>query len=129
MENPVWHIPNLFISGQLLLWSVGWLTAATVGLWRGRADYWRTFWLVSGIWCAINSIIALAGLLGSVGELDDLRRLLWVNAGLDVLYVSTGIVLLTRSSVALRGAGLAVLIQGAFLLLFDAAHAWLLIPG
>lgn len=129
MENPIGSIPNLAIAVQLLIWSVGWLTAATVGLWKAQAAYWRGFWLVVGVWCAVNSIIALSGLLGPLADLDHLKRILLINAGLDVLYVAAGVFMLSRSSAAVRGAGLAVLIQAVFLLIFDAAHAQFLPPA
>jgi len=54
-----------------------------------------------------------------------LRRLLRLNAGLDVGYLAVGFVLLlawrTPEGV---GHGLGVLIQGGFLLVFDAWHGW-----
>lgn len=128
MDNPVLSIPNLSIAVQLLVWSVGWLTASTIGLWKARAAYWRTFWLVAGIWCAANSGFGLAGLLGPLSSTIALRRVLLINAGLDLLYIAAGIFLLCRPSATARGAGLAVVVQGAFLLLFDAGHAWGLSP-
>lgn len=56
-----------------------------------------------------------------------LRRLLLVNAGLDVVYVGGG-ALLVRAGRAGRGPtvvgdGVAVVVQGAFLLAFDTWHA------
>lgn len=128
MSNPVLSIPNLAIAVQLLVWSVSWLTAAILGLWRTRADYWRTFWLVSGVWCTVNSSLALAGLVGPLSSTEALRGVLLINAGLDLLYIAAGIFLLSRPGATARGAGLAVVIQGAFLLLFDTGHAWHLSP-
>lgn len=51
-----------------------------------------------------------------------LRRLLVVNAGLDVGYVACGLAWY-RSRDRSRGHGAAVLVQGAFLLAFDSVHA------
>jgi hypothetical protein len=44
------------------------------------------------------------------------------------LYVAGGVYLLTRPEDTWRGAGVAVIVQGAFLLIFDLLHAFL-IPG
>ena len=44
--------------------------------------------------------------------------------GLDVLYVAAGVALLTRPSARLKGFGLAVVVQGAFLLALDVTF-WL----
>lgn len=54
-----------------------------------------------------------------------LRRLLRLNAALDVAYVAAGIALLLawRTPEGL-GHGLGVLVQGGFLLVFDAWHGW-----
>ena len=46
------------------------------------------------------------------------------NAGLDVLYLVAAWVLLTRKKAPLRGFGLGVFVQGAFLLLFDGYFWW-----
>lgn len=58
-------------------------------------------------------------------ETSNLRMLLLVNAGLDVLYILFGL-RMSRSDKgdgARRGNGLGIVIQGAFLLLFDLIHA------
>lgn len=123
MPNPLWEHPGLVIALQLVIWSVVGMAAATVGLWRTSREPWRSFWFVTGVWCAIDAAIGSAGLMGPVAELPDLRRILLINAGLDVIYVAVGVWLSTRQKPALRGAGWAVVIQGAFLLVFDYLHA------
>lgn len=123
MPNPLWEHPGQVIALQLISWSVVWLLASIIGLWRTNRELWRVFWFVTGIWCAIDATIGIAGLMGTVAPLPDLRRLLLINAGLDVLYVAVGVVLATRHRPSLRAAGWAVIIQGAFLLLFDFLHA------
>ena len=53
-----------------------------------------------------------------------MRRTLLVNAGLDVLYVVGGvIILLTLTAELARGNGVGIIIQGGFLLLFDTFYA------
>jgi hypothetical protein len=54
-----------------------------------------------------------------------LRNTLFINAGLDVLYVLGGAYMLSRPEETWRGGGLAIIIQGAFLLAFDLLHAYL----
>ena len=92
------------------------------------------------IWGAIDGVIASIGARDlrrrrAAGEPQDvaatrtfgrrLRRLLRLNAGLDVVYVAVGLALLTlwRTPEGL-GHGLGVVVQGGFLLVFDAWHGW-----
>ena len=92
-------------------------------------------------WGAINAAIALFGrnsadnraadipnpglLSVKEKETSNLRKLLLVNAGLDVLYVLFGLRMARRDKGdgVRRGNGLGIVIQGAFLLIFDLLHA------
>ena len=58
-------------------------------------------------------------------ERRNLSLLLWINAGLDVLYMLGGWSLAKRhqSSRMMRGTGQGILLQGGFLFLFDVYHA------
>jgi hypothetical protein len=59
-------------------------------------------------------------------ETRNLRRILWINTGLDVLYIAGGITLtltLGVDTVFWRGNGWGIIIQGGFLFLFDLLHA------
>ncbi len=114
------------ISTRLLLWSLPWAGAGIIGLWASSDDGQKGFWGMSGAWGVINSGIALAGLLGAEPLLTDLRNVLFINAGLDIAYMLGGIYLLTRPEATWRGSGVAVLIQGGFLLAFDLIHALLI---
>jgi len=114
------------ISTRLLLWSLPWAGAGIIGLWASSNDGQKGFWGMSGAWGVINSGIALAGLLGAEPLLGDLKTVLLVNAGLDVAYMLGGIYLLTRPEATWRGSGVAVMIQGGFLLAFDLIHALLI---
>lgn len=110
---------GLAISTRLLTWSVPWtLVGSTVGLLSD--DPWgRAFWLTNSVWGAVNSGIALVGLLGPEPQKNDLKTLLYVNAGIDVGYIAAGTILLFQSDSRAQGAGWAILTQGAFLLVFD----------
>lgn len=63
-------------------------------------------------------------------EARNLRVLLWVNAGLDVLYMIGGLALARRAkgdtpkAEMQRGTGLGIVMQGAFLFIFDLIHAF-----
>jgi hypothetical protein len=63
---------------------------------------------------------------GSPCPTRPLRRLLLVNAGLDVGYVAAGVALVRAGRVRGRdsvGDGVAVVLQGGFLLVLDLVHA------
>lgn len=64
-------------------------------------------------------------------ETANLRRLLWLNAGLDVFYILGGRWWASRDTGdgERRGQGVGVMIQGAFLLVFDIVHALTLPKG
>lgn len=131
------------LTRRLLLWSV--LSAVTGAvLVAGGDPFARGFGLQALAWGAIDAAIALSGrrsankrLLRSIAEGADrealarreapnLRRLLWINAGLDVLYIAGGLVVvntLGRTDVFASGNGWGVVAQGAFLFWFDLLHA------
>lgn len=136
----IWQF-NTIVSRRLLLWA-GINIAAGVWLQQQRNKFWRGVAMQSISWGAINAGIAVIG--GAVTqsrqqqltdphakeiverEHRNLYRLLWINAGLDVGYVLGGLILaLTRGSKnrLMRGNGWGIVIQGGFLLLFDAVHA------
>ncbi len=128
------------IGRQLGLWAV--LSVAMgAGLLLGAdGDGPIAFGWQALLWGAIDGAIALAGARalraqrrrGEVGDPDRadgerrrLRRLLLVNAGLDVGYVLVGVALLVFwRTEAGAGHGWGVLVQGGFLLAFDTWHAW-----
>ena len=82
------------------------------------------------LWGAVDGAIAAAGALSRRrrGPTDParLRRVLLVNAGLDVGYLAAGTWLLRGGRLRgapHRGDGAAVVVQGAFLLVLDTAAA------
>jgi hypothetical protein len=123
------------LARRLLAWGALSALAGGALIWRGD-PFWRAFGVQALAWGAVDAAIALfaqwrarrhppmperAG-----AEAYSLRRLLWINTGLDVLYVSGGLLLAltlgTRDSVW-QGRGWGVIIQGGFLLAFDLIHA------
>lgn len=90
----------------------------------------RGFGRQTALWGAVDGAIALVGARrrASRGPTDPrrLRRVLLVNAGLDVGYLAAGMWLLRDGR--WRGDGVAVLVQGAFLLVLDGTAARALRP-
>ncbi|MCB0113098.1 MAG: hypothetical protein R2856_09675 [Caldilineaceae bacterium] len=131
------------VSQRLLLWSV---FSVVSGAWLMRKDSAdrRGFGQQAVAWGVIDAAIALGGWFASQRrsrnadaqdaavqrkETHNLRRLLWINAGLDVLYMIGGAWWARRPDPQRRGwagHGWGVVAQGAFLFAFDLIHALLL---
>jgi hypothetical protein len=127
------------ISARLLRWAAGSVLAGTPLALVG-SPFWRGFGVQTAAWGLIDGVIALAGARGAAAkaarpeshpparqaeEAATLRRVLGINAGLDVAYVLGGLVLARtrgRKEPFLRGTGWGIVAQGAFLLGFDLVH-------
>ena len=125
------------ISNRLLAWSVLSIAGGAL-LQLARSPFWRAFGQQAIGWGAIDAALALFGRRGlekkvqrgyppveAAKDLHNLRRVLWFNAGLDVLYMLGGLVLLRRDDETQRGHGAGILVQGLFLFKFDLIHALL----
>ncbi len=127
------------LTNRLLLWALLSVGLGALGIWRGRAPLRRALaWQALG-WGAINGAIALGGRRGAerkqmhalpadeIAQARSLRNLLWLNSGLDLLYIAGGVALaraaMPSQKEARRGHGLGIVLQATFLLLFDLAHA------
>lgn len=136
----IWDYAEI-ISDRLRVWSAVSILAGMVLALR-RDNFWRGVGVQCVGWGAVDAGIAIGGqrmtnrryaTLGDpytpailAEETARLRRLLLVNAGLDVLYMLGGLWLArTRgaSSRLWRGNGLGIVVQGAFLFIFDLLHA------
>jgi hypothetical protein len=113
------------LSLRLLAWSLPWMGAGVAGLWATSDERSKGFWGMSGAWALVNAGIAYSGLLGAEPDGLGLRNTLLINAGLDVLYVIGGAYMTSRPEEIWRGGGLAIIVQGVFLLGFDLIHAFL----
>ncbi len=138
----IWQTQEILLS-HLLAWS---RLSLVGGLSLLRAEaFWRGIGLQAIGWGLIDEAIAMIGhwsVYRRRAALPDpaapavlaqesrkLRRLLWLNAGLDVLYMLGGLTLVrTRGATdrGWRGHGWGIIIQGGFLFLFDLYHALLL---
>jgi len=125
------------IAVRLRAWAVVNVLAG-LALIVGGDPFWRGFGTQAVAWGLIDGLIAWAGLRSAQkrvrppeAEARHLLRLLWLNAGLDVIYLAIGaavIVFLGQTNPEVNGHGWGVLVQGAFLLVFDAVHALRLPP-
>jgi hypothetical protein len=128
------------ITRRLLVWSIISVIAGVVLLFFN--PLWQGVGLQAIAWGAIDAVIALvggwvtrrrrAGLADPSApemlarEARNLRRILLINTGLDVLYVTGGIILvltLGADNPFWRGNGWGIVFQGGFLLFFDLLHA------
>ncbi|NTU63048.1 MAG: hypothetical protein HGB05_06505 [Chloroflexi bacterium] len=120
------------IMRRLLLWGV----LSTIGgviLQFTRSPFWIGVGQQAIGWGIIDALIALvAGRSASRSfSTTALRRILLINAGLDVLYILGGLTLArTKGSTdeKLRGQGWGIVLQGLFLFKFDLIHALLAPP-
>jgi hypothetical protein len=120
------------VSLRLLLWSALSMAGGAL-LWRRGAPFWRGVGAHAVGWGAIDALIALSGLRPGRQPSPDptraarnLRRLLWFNAVLDVGYMAGGVRLARgkgRDDANWRGQGWGIVVQGAFLFVFDLVHA------
>ena len=125
------------LSRRLLIWSTLSIIGGAVLLFT--APFWRGVGVQGLVWGVIDAAIAGFGLASlrrkrkkadadtaqmRLREAHSLRRTLLINAGLDVLYVVGGIVVLTNFTAEFaRGNGVGIIVQGGFLLLFDTFYA------
>jgi hypothetical protein len=135
----IWHYYRA-ITRRLLAWSVVSVIAGIVLLFLG--PLWQGIGLQAIAWGVIDAGIALIGgwvtrrrrtrladptdLEVMAREARNLRRILLINTGLDVLYVSGGVALaltLGAGSPFWCGNGWGIVCQGGFLFFFDLFHA------
>jgi len=130
-------------TGMLILG--GWAAANIAGGLAFRANTsgsTKYFHEMNAIWNTVNLGIAAFGYFGAVKlatpetalglykEQISMDKILLFNAGLDLAYIAGGVFLMERSNTVsknterLRGYGMSVVMQGAFLFAFDVAMVW-----
>ena len=141
MMTSIWDL-QIAISRRLLWWS-GLSILAGSGLVLSGNAFWQGFGIQAIIWGVIDASIALLGRHRArqrspasyspdqlLQENRRLRRILWVNTFLDVVYVTGGIVLASlHESIFWQGHGWGIALQGGFLFFFDLIHAQIVPPG
>lgn len=106
---------------RLAVWSALWLVLSAGNLARRPSEEAiRSFWLVTGVWCAVN--LAIVGLSWRSPGTDPeaLRRLLWASEAFNLLFIAAGVALALRNEPRLFGAGVAIGLQALALLVLDA---------
>ncbi len=134
----IWQFQNR-LSQRLFQWG---LISSLLGFLMMRGSkFWQNIgWQFIG-WGLIDALIALFGQHAARQRLDsyqnpglpevkvkeaaNLRKLLWFNALLDVFYVLGGrrFAAEDKGDGGKLGTGVGIMLQGAFLLLFDVYHA------
>lgn len=122
------------LTGMLLGWAVASI-AVGLRLGRGGDELRRGVGEQFVGWGLVNAAIAFIGrrpppenaaLEDAAARQRTLSRLLWVNTGLDVIYVLGGRRTLRgrgATSARWRGRGLGIVVQGGFLFFFDLLNA------
>ncbi|MBP1467575.1 hypothetical protein EYB53_017815 [Candidatus Chloroploca sp. M-50] len=124
----------------LLVWGIG--SSVLGALMLPFAGFWRHFGLQAVAWGVIDVLLAMIGRRSALlkaermatGELEardalreaeQFRKILTVNAGLDVGYILVGLAVALRYAERpdRQGLGYGIATQGAFLLVFDALLA------
>ena len=142
VESKKLNAGGMYVLGGWALANIAW----GVYGWANYTGQLRYFSQMNVFWNTVN--LAIAGIsLNSTGQMDcnvlgltevldrqmKTERTLLVNAGLDVLYIGSGFVLRyfagksEKRSTLLRGYGNSIIMQGAFLLVFDLAFRQVLI--
>jgi len=123
---------QIALTGRLLAWAGLSLSAGLALILFGNA-FWRSFGIQAMAWGLADALIALLGRLQAVRSKpasgrpqEKLRRILWINTLLDLLYIGCGAALaasLGSRSASWRGHGAGIAVQGLFLAFFDLIHA------
>lgn len=125
------------VSRRLGTWAA--ISAALGGFMSlGRSGFWRGVGMQFIGWALVNLAIALFGQRAAAKrakrpdaltapvlrkESNGLFNLLWINAGLDILYMIGGAWMARRSrSDQGKGTGIGIVAQGLFLFVFDIVH-------
>ncbi len=129
IKNTGMQVLGSWASANIVVGGIGWASS------NGTTKY---FHQMNTIWNVANLGIAIMGYANtlkdkdrryteqeSLQEQNKIEKIFLINGGLDLVYIGTGLYLNHRGNVnnsdQSRGYGSAVLLQGAFLLLFDAA--------
>lgn len=138
--NDIWQFQRLLT--RRLSIGAGVSLLLGLGMFLFRTPFWNGVAYQFIGWALIDLLIAWGGAAGTrkrrlrlteeqaaaaaPTEARNLRRILWVNTGLDVLYMLGGVLVAVfpgASNPLWLGTGIGILCQGAFLFFFDWYHA------
>jgi hypothetical protein len=139
----IWEF-SAAIMRRLLAWA-GFSLATGAAMLAQPNRFWRGVGAQFAGWALVNAAIAVFGgrataqrqaslpdplsTQAQASQRRSLSRLLWINTGLDVVYVLGGLALADSAAPEnrlRRGTGAGIQAQGAFLFFFDLVHALLL---
>jgi hypothetical protein len=131
---------QITITGMSVLggWGLANIGAGAAGWAASKGGQNRYFYQMTTVWGVVNAAVALNGYANALREINEtlnpaenlkaqqkIERIFLFNGALDVVYISAGFYLDSRGSnnnnAQLKGYGTSIALQGAFLLLFDAA--------
>jgi hypothetical protein len=131
---------QITITGMSVLggWGLANIGAGAVGWAASKGGQNRYFYQMTTIWGVVNAAVAINSYANARREINEtlnpaeslkaqqkIERIFLFNGALDVVYIGTGFYLDSRGSnnnnALLKGYGTSIALQGAFLLLFDAA--------
>lgn len=101
------------------------LGAGLIGLYARPREFFRGFWFMVGLWGFIDGGIAWFSLLQDPLPPADLKPILALNLGLQLVYIPCGIILATRQQPLLKGFGWGVLASALPLAVIDAIFYWI----
>lgn len=130
-RNQINHTSMKVLGG----WAIANIAFGSIGFYKTKSAA-RYFNQMNVFWNIVNLGIATVGFYGaktalhqqfdlkqSLAEQRKTERILLINAGLDLAYVAGGVYLnrhgISKNSDRLHGYGNAIILQGAFLFLFD----------
>jgi hypothetical protein len=125
-------------TGMIVLgsWAVGNIIAGSIGASRSTGTT-KAFYQMNAYWNVVNLAIAGLGFYSALHGRADLslsealqeqhkyEKLFLINAGIDLAYIAGGLYLTERGKSSVKNAqrfkgfGRSIMLQGAFLLLFD----------
>lgn len=131
MNSPIWQFESR-LTNRLFGWSIFSLLSGLL-IWFAADDFRRGFGIQCAAWGLVDFGIALVGTRSAArrkstadpkNEARNIRRILWINFGLDVFYILGGYWLIqTNNELFWQGTGWGIIIQGMFLFFFDLIHA------
>lgn len=131
MHSPIWKFES-DLTNRLLVWSALSLLSGLY-IWFVTNEFGRGFGIQSIAWGLVDAAIAFVGAKSATRrkstvdpkrEAQNIRKILWINFGLDVLYIVGGFFIIQNYAEAFWiGTGWGIILQGAFLFFFDFIHA------
>jgi hypothetical protein len=125
----------------LTSWAAVNIAGGTTAYFLAKDREWKYFHEMNVLWNTVNMGLGIAGILSerksrkmldlteSLKAQKKVERIFLFNSGLDLLYIGGGVAMLqtknAKNPERMRGYGNALILQGSFLLVFDAVEYFL----